>query len=330
MGEQFKAIVIDQKDGKIVHAYQTLDTDQLPAGDVTIDVAYSTLNYKDGLAVSGKGKIARKYPMVAGIDLAGTVIDSKSPDFKPGDKVVACGGGMSETTWGGYSERARLPADVVVPLPAVFSLKQAMAIGTAGFTAMLSVLALEKMGAKPSDKEIIVTGAAGGVGSVAVALLAKLGYKVAASTGRESQADYLRSLGATTIVPRAELARAPKPLEAERWAGGIDSVGGETLATLLAQTVQDGSVAACGLAGGFELKSTVMPFILRGVNLLGINSVVQSAANRRAAWLRLAHDLDRAKLDAMTTEVAFADVPKFADEILKGQVRGRIAVKIKG
>ena len=332
MGKKFRAIVINQDvDKKVSSSFQDIDSNDLPEGEVKIDVAYSTLNYKDGLAVTGKGKIARSYPMVAGIDLSGTVTESSSPDFKPGDSVVACGGWMSETIWGGYAEKASLPADIVVPLPDAFDLKQAMAIGTAGFTAMLSVMALEHAGLAADDGEIIVTGAGGGVGSVSVALLAKLGYQVAASTGRKAVYDYLSELGAQTIVARDELDNdSSKPLESERWAGGIDSVGGNALSTIIAQTKPHGAIAACGLAGGFQLPTTVMPFILRGVSLIGINSVILTAEQRRAAWLRLARDLDIAKLAAMTEEIAFDEVPKRAAEILKGNVRGRIVVAIGG
>ena len=330
MGSKFRAIVINQDaDRKVSSSFQDLDSDDLPEGEVKIDVAYSTLNYKDGLAVTGKGKIARAYPMVAGIDLSGTVTESSSSDFNPGDKVVACGGWMSETIWGGYSEKASLPADIVVLLPPAFDLKQAMAIGTAGFTAMLSVMALEEAHVGADSGEIIVTGAGGGVGSVSIALLAKLGYQVVASTGRAALHDYLSELGAQTIVARDELDNeSPKPLDAERWAGGIDSVGGNTLTTILAQTKSHGAIAACGLAGGFQLPTTVMPFILRGVSLIGINSVILTAEQRRAAWLRLARDLDVTKLDAMTEEATFDDVPKLAAEILKGNVRGRTVIAI--
>ena len=330
MSETFRAIVIEQDaDRKVSASFQDLDTGDLPEGEVKIDVAYSTLNYKDGLAVTGKGKIARSYPMVCGIDLSGTVTESSSPDFNPGDKVVACGGWMSETIWGGYAEKASLPADIVVPLPDAFDLKQAMAIGTAGFTAMLAVVALENAGVH--EGEVIVTGAGGGVGSVSIALLAKLGYQVAASTGRESLHDYLKELGASTIIARQELDEdSPKPLESERWAGGVDSVGGNTLATILAQTRPHGAIASCGLAGGVQLPTTVMPFILRGASLLGINSVILTASQRRAAWTRLASGLDISKLDAMTEEASFDDVPQLAAEILKGNVRGRTVIAIGG
>ncbi len=331
MGQSFKALVIDQVDGKIKAGFQKLDTDQLPAGELSVDVSHSTLNYKDGLAVSGKGKIARKYPMVGGIDLAGIVTHSTSADFRSGDPVVVCGGGLSETHWGGYAEKARVPADWAVKIPAPFSASQAMAIGTAGFTAMLSVIALERVGLKPGPHEVVVTGAAGGVGSVAVALLAKLGYKVAASTGRAATHDYLKGLGATTIVAREDLNKpSGRPLDSERWAGAIDSLGGETLASVLRQTRANGAVAACGLAENFALPTTVMPFILRGVSLIGINSVIVTAEQRREAWRRLARDLDPKLLDAMTQTVAFDEVPRLAEEILKGQVRGRTVVAIKG
>ncbi|MSP50861.1 MAG: oxidoreductase [Alphaproteobacteria bacterium] len=330
MGTKFKALVVDQVDGLVKSGFQTLDSDSLPAGDIAIDVSHSTLNYKDGLAVSGKGKIARKYPMICGIDLAGVVTHSTSAAFKVGDPVVVCGAGLSETHWGGYAEKARVPADWAVKIPQPLSAKQAMAVGTAGFTAMLAVIALERVGVKPSQQEVIVTGAAGGVGSVAVTLLAKLGYKVAASTGRAAAHDYLRGLGASTIIAREELNKpSGRPLDSERWAAAIDSVGGETLASVLRQTRAKGAVAACGLVESFNLPTTVMPFILRGVSLLGINSVILTAEKRREAWQRLARDLDLAKLDSMTEVAMFDDIPRLAEDILKGQVRGRTVISIR-
>jgi acrylyl-CoA reductase (NADPH) len=329
MSDTCKAIVAEESDGKIYASLKDIQIADLPAGDVMVRVAYSTLNYKDGLAVTGKAKIARRYPMVCGIDLAGTVEESSSPDYKPGDQVVITGWGLSESHWGGYTQKARVKSDWLVPLPKEFSLKQAMAIGTAGFTSILSVMALERMGVKPSEHAVIVTGAAGGVGSVAVALLAKLGYKVAASTGRPELAEYLQSLGATSIVERATLAQpSTRPLDAERWAGGIDSVGGETLASVLRGTRYGGSVAACGLAGGTNLPTSVYPFILRGVNLLGIDSVMCPKPKRLEGWRRLARDLEIGKLDAMTIGEPMSKVPQLAQEILDGKVRGRVVIDV--
>ncbi len=328
MGQSFKALVIDQVDGKVKAGFQKLDTDQLPAGELSVDVSHSTLNYKDGLAVSGKGKIARKYPMVGGIDLAGIVTHSTSADFKSGDPVVVCGGGLSETHWGGYAEKARVPADWAVKIPAPFSPSQAMAIGTAGFTAMLAVIALERVGLKPGPHEMIVTGAAGGVGSVAVALLATLGYKLAASTGRAATHDYLKSLGATTIVAREELNKpSGRPLDSERWAGGIDSLGGETLASVLRQTRANGAVAACGLAENFALPTTVMPFILRGVALLGIDSLQWPMTQRVEVWRRLATDLKPAGIDRIGHEIGLNQLDAVLTAILKGEVTGRYVVR---
>ena len=329
MSETCKAIVAEEVEGKIRGSLKEIAISDLPAGDVTVRVAYSTLNYKDGLAVTGKAKIARRYPMVCGIDLAGTVEESSSPDYKPGDEVVITGWGLGESHWGGYAQKARVKSDWLIPLPKEFSLKQAMAIGTAGFTSILSVMALEQLGVKPGEHEVIVTGAAGGVGSVAVALLAKLGYKVAASTGRPELADYLESLGATSVVERATLAQpSNRPLDAERWAGGIDSVGGETLASVLRATRYGGSVAACGLAGGATLPASVYPFILRGVNLLGIDSVMCPKPKRLEGWRRLARDLEIEKLDAMTVVEPMSKVPQLAQEILEGKVRGRVVVDV--
>jgi putative YhdH/YhfP family quinone oxidoreductase len=329
MAETVKAIVAEEVDGKVRASLKEISTNDLPAGDVTVRVAYSTLNYKDGLAVTGTTKIARRLPMVCGIDLAGTVEESSSANYKPGDQVVITGWGLSESHWGGFAQKQRVKSEWLVPVPKEFSLKQAMAIGTAGFTSILSVMAIEQLGVKPGEHEVIVTGAAGGVGSVAVAILAKLGYKVAASTGRAELGDYLKSLGATTIVERATLEKpSGRPLDSERWAGGIDSVGGETLASVLRGTRAGGAVAACGLAGGGNLPTSVYPFILRGVNLLGIESVMCPKPRRLEGWQRLARDLPLAKLDAMTTVEPMSKVPQLAQEILKGQVRGRVVIDV--
>ena len=293
MSDSFNAVVAEEVDGKSKAALKQLSLKDLPDNDVLVDVAYSTLNYKDGLAVSGRGKIARRFPMVCGIDLAGTVRESRSPEWRPGDKVIVNGWGLSEAHWGGYSQKQRVKSDWLVRLPSAFSLQQAMAIGTAGYTAMLCVMALEHAGVTPGGREIVVTGAAGGVGSVAIAVLAKLGYTVIASTGRAATHDYLRGLGATGFVERASLAEKGAAIQKERWGGGVDSVGSQTLATVLAQTAYGGAVAACGLAGGPDLPGSVFPFILRNVSLLGVDSVMAPRAKREAAWARLARDLDR-------------------------------------
>ena len=329
MAETVKAIVAEEVNGKVRASLKEISTNDLPAGDVTVRVAYSTLNYKDGLAVTGTAKIARRLPMVCGIDLAGTVEESSSADYKPGDHVVITGWGLSESHWGGFAQKQRVKSEWLIPAPKELSLKQTMAIGTAGFTSILSVMALEHMGVKPGEQEVIVTGAAGGVGSVAVAILAQLGYKVAASTGRAELGDYLRSLGATSIVERAVLEKpSGRPLDAERWAGGIDSVGGETLASVLRGTRYGGAVAACGLAGGASLPTAVYPFILRGVSLLGIDSVMCPKLQRLEGWRRLARDLPLAKLDAMTTVEPMSKVPELAQAILKGQIRGRVVIDV--
>ena len=323
----FRAVLVTQTSASITD----LDRDQLPPGEVLVRIAYSSLNYKDGLAVTGKPGVIRSYPMVPGIDFAGTVEESAVAEFKPGDQVVITGCGTSETMWGGYAELARLDAKYIVPLPQGMSLQQAMAIGTAGFTAMQAVMTLERHGLKPGGREVLVTGAAGGVGSTAVAILAKLGYKVAASTGRPEQHDYLRSLGATAIVDRTELASPSKrPLDSERWSGAIDSVGGDTLAAVLRTVETHGSVAACGLAGGASLNTTVFPFILRGVNLLGIDSPKVDKAGRLAIWSRLSQDLPLEKLDAMTEVRPLDQVFAAGEEILAGKIRGRIVIQISG
>jgi acrylyl-CoA reductase (NADPH) len=324
----FKAIRIDKADKGTTAALTQFDDAELMDGDVTVRVEWSTLNYKDGLALTGKAPVVRRFPMIAGIDFAGTVEASSHPAWKVGDKVVCTGWGMGETHLGAYAEKARVKGDWLVALPQGLSARDAMAIGTAGFTAMLSVLALEKHGVSPKSGPVVVTGAAGGVGSVATAVLSKLGYHVIASTGRASEADYLKSLGAAEVIDRNELSAVGKPLAKERWAGGVDSVGSTTLANLLSMTTYGGAIAACGLAAGMDLPSSVAPFILRGVCLLGIDSVMCPIEPRKAAWQRLASDLDRSKLSEITTEILLAEVPEWGAKILAGQVRGRIVVKI--
>lgn len=328
MTETFKALVIDNADDTYTSAIKDLTLADLPDEPVLVDVAYSTINYKDGLAVTGKGKIVRKFPMVGGIDLAGTVVESADGSYQPGDKVLVNGWGLSEAHWGGYSQKQRIKTEYLTRVPEGFSLQDTMAIGTAGYTAMLCVLALEDAGVKPDQGDIVVTGAAGGVGSVAVALLAKLGYRVVASSGRAAEADYLKSLGAAEVIARDVLDRDARPLEKGRWAGGVDSVGSKTLATMLAETIDEGAVAACGLAGGTDLPTTVMPFILRGVKLLGVNSVTCPSTRRDQAWARLAQDLDMDKLKAMTTVEPMSRLPELGEDILKGQVRGRVVIDV--
>ncbi|MCC6000579.1 MAG: oxidoreductase [Pararhodobacter sp.] len=328
----FKALVLEQgEDGLATAGIQTLEDNALPAGDVTVAVEYSTVNYKDGLCLSPKGGgLVRQYPHVAGIDLAGTVELSDDPRYAPGDKVVLTGWRVGEVHWGGYAQRARLRGDWLVPLPQGLDTRQAMAVGTAGFTAMLAVMALEDHGLVPGAGPVLVTGAAGGVGSVAVALLAALGYEVAAVTGRPETADYLNDLGATRIVPREELAETVKrPLESETWAGCVDAVGGAMLARVLGQLQYGASVAALGLAGGAALPTTVIPFLLRGINLLGIDSVMQPREARLRAWERIARDLPLEKLDAMVQTATLAEVPKLGADILKGKVRGRVVVDLR-
>lgn len=324
----FKAIRIDKADKGTTTALTQFDEAELMDGDVTVGVEWSTLNYKDGLALTGKAPVVRRFPMIAGIDFAGTVEASSHPQWKAGDKVVCTGWGLGETHLGAYAGKARVKGDWLVALPQGLSARDAMAIGTAGFTAMLSVLALEKHGVSPKSGPVVVTGAAGGVGSVATAVLSKLGYHVIASTGRASEADYLKSLGAAEIMDRNELSPPAKPLAKERWAGGIDSVGSTTLANLLSMTKYGGAIAACGLAAGMDLPSSVAPFILRGVCLLGIDSVMCPLPPRKAAWQRLASDLDRTKLSEITTEISLDQVPEWGAKILAGQVRGRVVVKI--
>jgi acrylyl-CoA reductase (NADPH) len=324
----FKAIRIDKAEKGTTVALTQFDEAELMEGDVTVRVEWSTLNYKDGLAVTGKAPVVRRFPMIAGIDFAGTVEASSHPQWKPGDKVICDGWGLGETHLGAYAEKARVKGDWLVRLPEGMSARDAMAIGTAGYTAMLSVLALEKYGLTPSDGPIIVTGAAGGVGSVATAILSKLGYRVVASTGRMVEADYLKDLGAAEVIDRAELSGPAKPLAKERWAGGIDSVGSTTLANVLSMTKYGGAVAACGLAAGMDLPTSVAPFILRGVCLLGIDSVMCPIERRKIAWSRLASDLDRGKLAEITQEIGLDEVVGAGAKILAGQVRGRIVVKI--
>ena len=324
----FKAIRIDKADKGTTAALTQFDEAELMEGDVTVAVEWSTLNYKDGLAVTGKAPVVRRFPMIAGIDLAGTVEQSSHPQWKPGDKVICDGWGMGETHLGAYAEKARVKGDWLVRLPDGMSTREAMAIGTAGYTAMLSVLALEKHGLTPKSGPVVVTGAAGGVGSVAIAVLSKLGYHVIASTGRVSEEGYLKSLGATEVIDRNELSAPAKPLAKERWAGGVDSVGSTTLANLLSMTKYGGAIAACGLAAGMDLPSSVAPFILRGVCLLGIDSVMCPIETRKIAWSRLARDLDRAKLAEITHEIGLDQVVDAGSKILAGQVRGRIVVKI--
>ncbi|MBK8524300.1 MAG: oxidoreductase [Betaproteobacteria bacterium] len=324
----FNGILINKDDAGYRAAVQQIDEAQLPEGDVTVRIEWSTLNYKDGLAITGKGPVVRKFPMVPGIDFAGTVIESSHPEWKADDAVVLNGWGVGETHWGGLAQTARVRGDWLVPLPAAFTSRQAMAIGTAGYTAMLCVQALEKHGLKPQDGEILVTGANGGVGSVAIALLARLGYRVVASTGRASEAEHLKALGATEIIDRNELAAPGKPLAKERWAGVVDAVGSHTLANACAGTKYRGAVAACGLAQGMDFPSSVAPFILRGVTLYGIDSVMAPQIVRLEAWQRLARDLDIAKLDAITREIALGDAVVAAGELLEGKIRGRLVVDV--
>jgi acrylyl-CoA reductase (NADPH) len=325
---KFKAIVVEKADKGQSVSLTEFDEANLMDGDVTVRVRWSTINYKDGLAVTGKAPVVRRFPMIPGIDFAGEVETSSNPNWKPGDKVILNGWGTGETHLGAYAAKSRIKGQWLVRLPDGMTERDAMSIGTAGYTAMLAVMALERHGLKPGGGPVLVTGAAGGVGSVAIALLAKLGFTVIASTGRAEEADYLKSLGASEIIGRAELSAPPKPLAKERWAGGIDSVGSTTLANALSMTKYGGAIAACGLAGGMDLPGSVAPFILRGVSLLGIDSVQCAMEQRNAAWRRLASDLDRGKLQAMTREIGLDEVASVAGTILEGRVRGRIVVKI--
>jgi acrylyl-CoA reductase (NADPH) len=329
MPNTFKSLLVTNDNGQFAASMEDVPYESLPAGDVLIRVAYSSLNYKDGLAVTGKPGVIRQYPMVPGVDLAGTVEESSSPEFNPGDQVVVTGCGTSETIWGGYAQVARMKAGVVTLLPPGMTLVQAMGVGTAGFTAMQSVMALEAHGCKPGGREVVVTGAAGGVGSVAVAILARLGYPVVASTGRAETHDYLKKLGAKEIIDRQVLATPSKrPMETERWGGAIDSAGGETLAGIIRTLAVGASVAACGLAGGAALNTTVFPFILRGVNLLGIDSVRVSAGQRREIWKRISTDLDRNLLDEIISVEPLSNIFDLGAKILQGQVRGRTVIDV--
>ncbi len=328
----FKALLVTKDDDGKTHAsVQALTDDQLPAGEVTVAVEFSTVNYKDGLCIGPGGGLVRAYPHVPGIDFAGTVLDSADARYKAGDKVILTGWRVGEAYWGGYAQKARVKADWLVPLPAGLTTRQAMAVGTAGFTSMLAVMALEAHGLTPGDGPVLVTGAAGGVGSIAVALLAHLGHEVAAVTGRPETEAYLRDLGATQIVPREMINETTKrPLESELWAGCVDAVGGAMLARVLGQMKYRCSVAAVGLAGGANLPATVIPFLLRGVNLLGIDSVLQPYDNRIRAWDRIATDLPMAKLEAMVVPATLSDLPQLGADILKGQVKGRVVVDVNG
>jgi acrylyl-CoA reductase (NADPH) len=326
--QRFKALLASKTDSGSSLAWQELGQSDLMEGDVLVRVSHSTLNYKDGLAITGKAPVIRRWPMIPGIDFAGTVASSTHPEFKPGDEVILNGWGAGETHYGGYAQMARVKGDWLVKKPAPFTPAEAMAIGTAGYTAMLCVLALERHGVRPASGPVLVTGAAGGVGSVAIALLAKLGYQVVASTGRASEADYLKGLGAAEIIDRAELAGTPRPLNKERWAGAVDAVGSNTLANALSMTKYGGTVAACGLAGGMDLPGSVAPFILRAVTLAGIDSVMAPKPARIEAWSRLARDLDRTKLAALTVTRPAADVVALAPDILAGKVRGRIVLEL--
>lgn len=329
MADTFKAIQVsrDEEKKQSVNVVE-LTNDDLMEGDVTVAVEATTVNYKDGLAITGKSPVIRHWPMVPGIDLVGTVTESSSAEFSAGDKVLLNGFGVGEVHWGGFAERARLKSDWLIALPSGIEPKQAMGVGTAGYTAMLCVMALERYGITPESGPIVVTGANGGVGSVAISILSKLGYHVIASTGRVDESDFLKELGANEIIDRAELSEAGRPLGKERWAGGVDAVGSHTLANLLAQTNYGGAVAACGLAQGFDLPATVMPFILRGVALLGVDSVMASKELRKEAWSRIATDLDMSKLQALTTEIGFDDIIQTATDIVDGKVRGRVIVDI--
>jgi len=323
----FRALLLE-KNESFQASVQTLEDSRLPAGDVTVSVAYSTLNFKDGLAITNRSPVVRQWPMVAGIDGAGTVLESSHPDWKAGDAFVHNGWGVGETHWGCLAEKARLKGDWLVHLPSAFTPRQAMAIGTAGYTAMLCVMALEERGVRPESGEILVTGASGGVGSVAIALLSHLGYRVVASTGKLQESGYLQTLGAAELIDRQTLSAAGKPFQKERWAGVVDTVGSHTLANALAQTRYGGTVAACGLAQGMDLPTTVMPFILRNVALVGVDSVMAPLARRQQAWNRLARDLDPAKLEAMIEEVSLDQAQAKAQALMDGQVRGRVVVRI--
>lgn len=324
----FQGILIEKDNDNYTAQVQSIEEAQLPAGDVTIDVAYSTLNYKDGLAITGKGPVVRSFPMVPGIDLVGTVSHSDSDKFKAGDQVLLNGWGVGEKHWGGLAQKARLNSDWLIPLPEKLSAKQAMAIGTAGYTAMLCVIALERHGISPDKGDVLVTGANGGVGSYAVAILAKLGYRVVASTGRPEEADYLKALGAAEIIARDSLSAPGRPIAKERWAAAIDSVGSHTLANVCAGLNYGGVVAACGLAQGMDLPASVAPFILRGITLAGIDSVMRPVADREEAWSRLAEVLSDDDFTAISTEIGLADAVQAAQDLMAGKVRGRVIVDV--
>ena len=326
----FSGILISKDDAGQSAAIAQLDEAQLPAGDVSVDVEYSTLNYKDGLAITGSSPVVRRFPMVPGIDLAGVVTSSSHADWKAGDKVVLNGWGVGEAHWGGLAQKARLQGDWLVPLPGTFTSRQAMAVGTAGYTASLCVEALLAQGVTPQQGEVLVTGATGGVGSIAVALLARAGFTVIAATGKAAEADYLKQLGASDVIDRAALSAAGKPMQKERWAGVVDSVGSHTLANACAQTRYGGVIAACGLAQGMDFPASVAPFILRGVSLLGIDSVMAPRPPRLAAWNRLAKDLDPALLEVIATDIGLADAIGVAADLLAGKVRGRVVVDVNG
>lgn len=324
----FRALLLEKDDAGFRAGVRDVDEASLPEGDVTVRISHSTLNYKDALAITNRGPIVRSWPMVAGIDGAGTVIESANPRWKAGDRVVHNGWGVGESRWGCLAQKARLKGDGLVALPAVFSTRQAMAIGTAGYTAMLCVLAIERHGVKPGDGDVLVTGATGGVGSVAVAVLAKLGYRVTAATGKSAEADYLRGLGAQAVIDRAELTAAGKPLQKERWAAAVDTLGSHALANACAQTRWGGVVAACGLAQGGDLPATVMPFILRSVTLAGVDSVMAPLALREQAWQRLARDLDPARLEAIAADIGLDGCIAAAERIMAGTLRGRVVVTV--
>ena len=324
----FNALLLQKTDGQFSATITPMDESSLPPGDVQVRVDYSTLNFQDGLAISNKGPVVRAWPMVAGIDGAGTVLSSSHPDWKEGDHFIHNGWGLGETRWGLMAERASLEGRQLVKLPEAFTPRQAMAIGTAGYTAMLCVMALEERGLQTGQGEVLVTGATGGVGSTAIALLSRLGYSVVAATGKASEQAYLTALGAASVIDRASLSAPGKPLQKERWAGVVDTLGSHTLANACAQTQYGGVVAACGLAQGADFPTTVMPFILRGVTLAGIDSVMAPLTKRQQAWARLARDLDAAKLESMVTEVSLAQAPEWAQALMEGRVRGRVVVKI--
>ncbi|MEX3942425.1 MDR family oxidoreductase [Paraburkholderia sp. BR10937] len=324
----FKAILVDKESGSYEARIAELDDARLPEGDVLVDVGYSTLNYKDGLAITGKGPVVRSFPMVPGIDFAGTVAQSANPAYAAGEAVVLNGWGVGEQHWGGLAQKARVKGDWLIPLPAGFTPRQTMAVGTAGYTAMLCILALERHGITPAHGDVLVTGASGGVGSFAIALLTRRGYRVVASTGRLQEAEYLQQLGAVEVIDRASLSEPGRPLQKERWAAAIDSVGGHTLANVCASLRADGAVAACGLAQGMDLPATVAPFILRGVSLLGINSVTRPFAQRQQAWHALGETLDLKQLDTITREIGLAEAIAAASDLLAGHVRGRLVVDV--